>query len=127
MKHALAIHSQFPDSERTLASVYWQPANANDLLGLAAHADELTRLVDLLGDDADPTFVVLTYGELFSEWAQSDSLQTRAHVETLETRYAGLRICKEKRLLAEPCGGLTREVPRSRFERNLPAGTPEVR
>lgn len=89
LKHALALHSQFPDAERTLGYIFWEPANADEIPILRGHDDELGQLLDLLGDDADPAFVVLTYDDLLDEWqaeAASDA-HAKGHVAALRARY----------------------------------------
>lgn len=92
VKHALAVNSQFPGQERTLAYVYWEPANASDFPEFQAHRQELDQLIELLGDDADPTFLIRTYDELFEEWRVSPDAVIQQHVAALVARYGGVEI-----------------------------------
>lgn len=91
VKHALAVKSQFPDREATLAYIYWEPSNADEIPQLAGHRDELDQLLELLGDDADPAFVALTCDELFAEWDAVADEAVRAHVAALRARYGEMR------------------------------------
>lgn len=90
VKHALALQSQFPDDERTLAYIFLEPANADELPELAGHVDELEQLLKLLGEDADPGFVVRTYDDLFAEWEAVADPTIRAHVSAVRQRYGSV-------------------------------------
>lgn len=90
VKHALAVKSWFPDRDATLAYVYWEPSNADEIPQLGGHRDELDQLLELLDDDADPAFVALTYDELFAEWDAVADEAARAHVAALRARYGGV-------------------------------------
>lgn len=92
VKHALSLHSQFPDDARALTYVFLEPANVSEVPELGGHADELQQLLELLGDDADPAFEVITYDDLFREWSEIASPAISQHVAALAARYGNLEI-----------------------------------
>lgn len=69
IKHALAIRSIYQGNRRRhLVYVFWEPENADELDACKEHREEVARLRQLLGSDADPQLHVLTYRELLDEW-----------------------------------------------------------
>jgi hypothetical protein len=87
IKHALALNSHKQDRAAHLVYVYWEPTNASELPEVAAHRDELSRLVALI-ETATPRLHTLTYRDLLTEWStlpQPDWIQS--HVAELRQRY----------------------------------------
>lgn len=89
VKHALALHSEHPNKRRALLYVFWEPTDAFDFPEFAAHRAEIDQFRELLGDDADPTFIVRSYADLLAEWDQSDApTWVREHVAAVRARYS---------------------------------------
>lgn len=87
IKHALALTSRFPDCERHLVYVWWEPTNAHEIPELIAHRHEVDELLRRV-DDAFPRLHALCYSDLFSAWEQLDVPWISGHVRQLRARYA---------------------------------------
>jgi hypothetical protein len=89
VKHFLGLAYSYPDRERTLVYLYWEPLNSDEPL-FVEHRREVARFAALVADDPSCGFVALSYAE---HWRELDALDSSpawlaAHLDVLRRRYA---------------------------------------
>ncbi len=88
LKNALALRSAFAHGRLTLLYCFWEPTNRAAFPEFKEHRQEIEQLVFRVGANADPTFVALSYTELFREWeAGATDGWVREHLAALRARY----------------------------------------
>jgi hypothetical protein len=88
VKHYLGLAYSFPESERTLVYLFWEPMSDESLF--AAHRAEVARFADLVDGDTSCRFVALSYTD---HWAELEGRRGKPlwlddHLARLRSRYA---------------------------------------
>jgi Restriction Endonuclease associating with ARP len=88
VKHYLGLRHSFPERQRVIAYVFWEPTNASNHYEFVAHRKEVADLSRRVGG-CDTRFVAMSYRDLRSEW-QDDSTWPGmlVHLERLRARYS---------------------------------------
>lgn len=93
VRHYLGLKTQVGAGQKyagkapTLAYIYWEPSNADDLQPCRTHREEV-RAFERSVADPELRFVSLSYRQLWNEWAARRSPQwLREHVDLLRKRY----------------------------------------
>ena len=82
-----ACHHRFPDRHRVLVYLYWEPANAEDLIEYRDHRNEVDDFSALV-DDCATRFVALSYPALWHSWATNLTWPGMpGHIARLQQRY----------------------------------------
>jgi hypothetical protein len=87
VKHYLGLWHSFPELNRTLFYLYWEPANAAEL---AAYRDFRREITDfaLAVAGCDTRFVAKSYRAQLQEWQHNRAhLDLTSHLERLHQRY----------------------------------------
>ncbi|MDO8212930.1 DUF429 domain-containing protein [Conexibacter sp. CPCC 206217] len=87
VKHYLGVKREFSGRPVTLAYLYWEPLNADEITVCSIHAAEVNEFASKVGDP-QVVFVALTHRQLWDEWA-ADGQPTwlREHAAALRRRY----------------------------------------
>lgn len=88
VKHYLGLSYSYPQLQRTLVYLYWEPVNPDER-AFAEHRAEISRFQELVGCDQHCSFVALSYAE---HWRELDALATQPlwlqeHLRLLRARY----------------------------------------
>lgn len=88
VKHYLGLARSFPDSERALVYLFWEPENDEPLF--AAHRVEIARFAELVAGDKTCQLHALSYREHWAELEETPDTPDwlTAHLAALRTRYA---------------------------------------
>jgi hypothetical protein len=87
VKHYLGLAHSYPEVERTLVYIYWEPTNDESLF--AAHRNEVERFADMVAGDMTCAFTALSYGAHWRELERSSGPSWVAeHLRSLRMRYA---------------------------------------
>jgi hypothetical protein len=87
IKHYLGLLRRFGDRPVTLAYLYWQPSNANEVGACLVHEAEVAEFGGRLKDPR-VRFVPMSYAGLWEDWTNADRPGwLRDHVSALLQRY----------------------------------------
>jgi hypothetical protein len=86
IKHYLGLKTQFNDRAVTLAYIYWEPANADEVPQCLVHRAEAQAFAAVV---ADPRvrFRQMSYPTLWAGWDSQPAPWLRDHVAALRNRY----------------------------------------
>jgi hypothetical protein len=88
VKHYLGLKRHFPDRQRVLAYVFWEPTNASAIYEFVSHRKEVADFARRVGG-CETRFVALSYRDLISEWQDASSWPGMSeHVSRLRDRYS---------------------------------------
>ena len=87
VKHYLGLKTQFGDRDVTLAYLYWEPVNADQVPECVIHRAE-ARAFAAVVDDPHVRFRPMSYADLWTGWDSQAAPWLREHVAALRKRYA---------------------------------------
>lgn len=86
IKHAFGLARTFPDLPTTLLYLYWEPANPDCSVRFSEHRREIEEFSERVAGST-PTFVAMSYPELWVLWRASAPEWLNIHIDQLEARY----------------------------------------
>lgn len=86
IKHAFGLARTFRDRSTTLLYLFWEPQNPDACPEFAAHRAEIAAFAERVADTG-PSFVAMSYPELWETWAQTGPVWLTSHLAELRARY----------------------------------------
>lgn len=86
IKHAFGLARTFGDQPTTLLYLYWEPANPECSAEFAQHRREIELFAERVSGST-PTFVAMSYPELWASWRRAAPEWLVGHMRQLEARY----------------------------------------
>jgi len=86
IKHAFGLARTFRDRSTTLLYLFWEPQNPDACPEFAAHRAEIAAFAERVAG-AGPSFVAMSYPELWETWAQTGPVWLTSHLAELRARY----------------------------------------
>lgn len=86
IKHAFGMARTFRDRSTTLLYLFWEPQNPDACPEFAAHRAEIAAFAERVAG-AGPSFVAMSYPELWETWAQTGPVWLTSHLAELRARY----------------------------------------
>lgn len=86
IKHAFGLAHTFRDRPTTLLYLFWEPQNPDACPEFAAHRAETAAFAERVAG-AGPSFVAMSYPELWGSWAQTGPDWLTTHLAELRARY----------------------------------------
>ncbi|NEX48715.1 PGN_0703 family putative restriction endonuclease [Pseudotabrizicola algicola] len=86
IKHAFGLAHTFRDRPTTLLYLFWEPQNPDECPEFAAHRAEIAAFAERVSG-AGPSFVAMSYPELWKTWALTGPEWLTKHLAELQARY----------------------------------------
>ena len=86
IKHAFGLARKYKGKAVSLCYLFWEPANPDSMPAFAEHREEVAEFADHVAG-ATPSFLAMSYPELWSCWRAAAPPWLTEHLGELEARY----------------------------------------